>query len=70
MAHAPQTTESGELATHRRGWETFLKIAKWSALSTLGLIFFLIFTLIGHAPFIPVLILMLVAVFILGSIFH
>lgn len=70
MAHAPQANESTELASHRQGWQFFLKIAKWCSLSILGLVFFLIFTLIGHAPFVPVFILMLIAVLILGSIFH
>ena len=70
MAHGPQTNESAELVTHRKGWQFFLQFSKWFALSTLALIFFLIFTLVGHAPFIPVFVLLVVATLILGSIFH
>ena len=70
MAHGPQSSDSAELASHRKGWEFFLKFSKWFALGVLGFIFFLIFTLIGHAPFVPTLVLMAVAVFILGSLFH
>jgi len=70
MAHAPQADESTELAAHRKGWQSFLATSKWFALSTLALIFFLIFTLIGHAPFVPVFVLMLVAVIVLGSVVH
>lgn len=70
MAHGPQTSDSPELAAHRRGWQFFLQFSKWFALTILGLVFFLIFTLIGHAPFIPVFVLILAAVLILGSIFH
>lgn len=70
MAHGPQANESTELASHRQGWEFFLKFSKWFALSVLALIFFLIFTLIGHAPLVPVFVIMLVAVLVLGSLFH
>ena len=70
MAHAPQTNDSAELATHRRGWQFFLQFSKWFALSVLAFVFFLIFTLVGHAPFVPVFVLLVVAVFILGSLFH
>ena len=70
MAHAPQTQESAELASHRRGWQFFLQFSKWFALHVLAIVFLLIFTLVGHAPFIPTLVLLLAAVLILGSIFH
>ncbi len=71
MAHAPQANEATELAGRgRKGWQFFLKFAKWFSLSVLGGIFFLIFTLVGHAPFIPVLVIMSIAVFVLGSIVH
>lgn len=70
MAHAPQTNESTELAAHRKGWQFFMKVSKWFSLSTLALVFFLIFTLIGHAPFVPVFVLMLIGVLVLGSIVH
>jgi len=72
MAHAPaqDTQESPEVAAHRRGWQFFLKAAKWFALLVLGLVFFLIFSLVGHAPFIPTFVLIAAAIFILGSIFH
>jgi hypothetical protein len=70
MAHAPQTADTPEVAEHRRSWQFFLKSAKWFSLLVLALVFFLIFTLIGHAPFIPTLILLAAAAFILGSILH
>ena len=70
MAHAPQTNESAELATHRRGWQFFLQFSKWFALFVLAFVFFLIFTLVGHAPFVPTFVLLLVAALILGSLFH
>ena len=70
MAHGPQTNDSAELATHRRGWEFFLQFSKWFALAVLAFVFFLIFTLIGHAPFVPTFVLLLVGALILGSIFH
>jgi hypothetical protein len=74
MAHAPDTTHGAsdppDLAEHERGWHVFLKSAKWFALHVLGLVFFLIFVLVGHAPFIPTLVIMVLAVYFLGSLFH
>ena len=70
MAHSPQINESAELASHRRFWQAFLKFSKWFALIILGIVFWLIFWLIGHLPLLPVLLVMAVAVFILGSLFH
>jgi hypothetical protein len=70
MAHAPQTADTPEVAAHRRGWQTFLKASKWFALSVLAGVFFLIFVLVGHAPWLPTLVILALAVFLLGSIFH
>jgi hypothetical protein len=55
---------------NRRDWQAFLKIAKWASLGILGVTFFLIIWLIGHAPLFPTLLIMGLAVFALGALFH
>ena len=69
MAHAPQTAnESAEVAEHRKGWDFFVKASKWFALHVLGLVFFLIFWRVGHMPWLPDAVMMVAAVYILGSL--
>ena len=59
-----------ELEDHRRAWRCFVLCVKWFALHVLAIVFFLIFWLVGHAPFVPTLIVVVAAVFIVGSILH
>ena len=74
MAHAPDTAHgtpgTPDLAERRRGWQTFLKSAKWFALLVLAVVFSIIFVQVGHAPLIPTVVLMAVVTYILGSLFH
>jgi len=74
MAHAPDTPHGAppapDLAEHERGWHFFLKFAKWFALHVLGVVFFLIFVFVGHAPAVPTFVLMVLAVYVIGSVFH
>ncbi|MFO1187255.1 MAG: hypothetical protein U1E87_07265 [Alphaproteobacteria bacterium] len=74
MAHPPTTisSDTGHMdpAPNRRDWQTFLKIAKWSSLGVLAGTFFLIFVLIGHAPWLPTLLILALALFGLGALFH
>jgi hypothetical protein len=57
-------------AEKRLGWQTFLKIAKWSSLVILGITFFLIIWLIGHAPLVPTVLIIALVVYGLGALFH
>lgn len=69
MAHAPNAAnESAEVIEHRKGWDFFVKASKWFALHVLGLIFFLIFWRVGHAPFVPTFVMIAAAVYILGAL--
>jgi hypothetical protein len=70
MAHAPQSADTPDVTERRRGWHFFLMASKWFALHVLGLVFFLIFILVGHAPIIPTFVLVVLAVYIVGSVLH
>lgn len=67
---APAQPDSMDVMERRRGWQGFLKLAKWSALGVFGATFFLILVLIGHMPWLPTLIVMALLVFAAGSLFH
>jgi len=72
--HHPTTAlaEPGHMdpSVNRRDWQGFLKVAKWGSLGILGLTFFLIIWLIGHAPLIPTFLAIALAVFAIGALFH
>jgi hypothetical protein len=70
-SHAsPSDSGAMDAGPNRRDWQAFLKIVKWAALGLLGVTFFLIIWLIGHAPLLPTLLIMGAAVFALGALFH
>jgi hypothetical protein len=66
------SSDSGAMdaSPKRHDWQVFLKTVKWAALGILGVTFFLIIWLIGHAPLFPTLLIMGAAVFALGALFH
>jgi hypothetical protein len=74
MAQPPTQTSSDaghmDPAPNRRDWQTFLKLAKWSALGVMAVTFALIFVLIGHTPWLPTLILIALATYAIGALFH
>ena len=69
MAHAPQTAnESADVTERRKGWDFFVKASKWFSLHVLGVVFFLIFWRVGHAPLLPTLVMVMAAVYIIGAV--
>lgn len=59
-----------DMDERRQMWSSFLNVSKWFALGIMGLIFFLIFTLIVGVPFLPALVGILLFIFLAGALFH
>lgn len=57
-------------AVNQRNWQAFLRLAKWFSLGILGLTFFLIIWLIGHAPLVPTFLIVALVAFGIGALFH
>ena len=57
-------------AVNQRNWQAFLKSAKWFSLGILGIVFFLIIWLIGHAPLVPAFLIIALVAFAIGALFH
>ena len=75
MAESHPLTVPGEPAhmdpsVNQRDWKFFLSRAKWFSLAILGITFWLIFVLIGHTPILPTTVILLLAAFVIGKLFH
>lgn len=73
MAHTHDDSEHSsspiDVNEREHTWHGFLELSKWSALTVLALIFFLILWRVGHWPFVPTAVIMAAIAFGLGKLF-
>jgi hypothetical protein len=67
--HSSDDTPHIDINEREHTWHGFLELSKWSAVTVLGLVFFLILWRVGHWPLVPTAVIMAAIAYGLGKLF-